>query len=175
MRMLMITNLFPPAYIGGAEVSNYYVCQGLMRRGLSCSVLTVNNRMPRNMDQWYEYDSLRVHRVDFFTRARHAATDVFDSRVYWAVRRELQRLKPDIVHIGNVSGSTLAPYLACRSLGVPVVNVLHDLWLLCANNMLYRSDGTSCNPAEKRAYCQQCYRRYDYWGNILFRRWVFKS
>src|SRR3989304_5966112 len=169
MRVLLITNLFPPAYMGGAEISNYYVCQGLIRRGIECSILTINNRMPRNEDQWYEYDGLPIHRVDFFTRARRNVTDVVDLRVYQAVRREIQRLKPDLVHVANVSGATLAPYVACRSLNVPIVNILHDLWLLCANNMLYRADGTSCNPAEKHVRCKQCYRRSDYWGNILYR------
>ena len=175
MRVLFITNLFPPGYTGGAEISNYYVCQGLIRRGATCSILSVHNRMPRTADTWYDYDGLPVHRVDFFTRVREALTDVFDGRVYQAVRREIQRFKPDIVHIGNVSGSTLAPFAACQSLHVPVVNILHDLWLLCANNMLYRADGTTCNPAAKRSRCQHCYRRYDYWGNIPYRRAVFKA
>ncbi|MCX7902269.1 MAG: glycosyltransferase, partial [Burkholderiaceae bacterium] len=51
------------------------------------------------------------------------------------LQRELERVQPDLVHIHNVSGATLAPHLACQAAGLPVVSTLHDLWLLCPNNM----------------------------------------
>jgi len=98
---------------------------------------------------------------------------VVDGRVYLTVWHELRRLKPDLAHIMNVSGATLAPYLACQNAHIPVVNTLHDLWLLCPNNMLYRKDGTLCNPSLSTGSCGQCYRRYDFWGNIPYRRRVF--
>jgi glycosyltransferase involved in cell wall biosynthesis len=75
----------------------------------------------------------------------------------------------------NMSGATLAPYVACRRAGTPVVNMLHDLWLLCPNNMLYRADGSLCNPAEGHGRCRQCFRRYDFWGDIPYRRSVFAA
>jgi len=80
-----------------------------------------------------------------------------------------------LVHIHSVSGTTLAPYLACRAVGIPVVNTLHDLWLLCPNNMLYRNDGTYCDPGVSPRGCSDCFRRYDFWGNIPNRRSVFAA
>jgi glycosyltransferase involved in cell wall biosynthesis len=53
------------------------------------------------------------------------------------------------------------------------VVTLHDLWLLCPNNMLYRGDGLLCDPAEPTKHCRKCFRRYDFWGAIPCRRWVF--
>jgi glycosyltransferase involved in cell wall biosynthesis len=175
MRLLMITNTFPPAYTGGAEVSNYHTCRELIHRGIECSILFVNARMPEPVDTWYELDSIPVHRVNFDTEQRRPIKDIFDWRVYRAVRAELQRLTPDLVHITNVSGATLAPYVACRTVGIPVVNTLHDLWLLCPNNMLYRRDGSFCDPREKPSGCQDCFRRYDFWGDISHRRQVFAA
>jgi glycosyltransferase involved in cell wall biosynthesis len=55
---------------------------------------------------------------------------------------------------------------------VPVVNTLHDLWLLCPNNMLLRQDLTQCDPYSNHA---ACYRRYDFWGNVPRRRSVFAA
>jgi glycosyltransferase involved in cell wall biosynthesis len=175
MRVLFLTNTFPPGYTGGAEIANYHACRGLIRQGVRCSILVVNNRMAEPSDEWYELGGISVHRVDFHTEKRRPVTDVFDSRVYRAVRAELHRLKPDLVHIQNVSGATLAPYIACRTMGVPVVNTLHDLWLLCPNNMLYRHDGSFCDPTQNPTECGNCFRRYDFWGHIPHRRAIFRA
>ncbi len=175
MRVLVVANTFPPAYVGGAEVVNYHACRGLIRRGIDCSLLILNNRMDSFVDDWYELDNIPVHRVYFRTPRRRAWTDVFDRRVYRMVLAELRRLRPDVVHIHNVSGATLSPYMACRTAGIPVVNTLHDLWLLCPNNMLYRSDGSFCDPKQYPLGCNACFRRYDFWGNIPYRRTVFAA
>jgi len=145
----------------------------LMRRGVDCSLLVLNNRQPQALDEWYDFDGIPVHRIHYATEKRTAWRDVFDVRIYRAVRKALLTIQPDLVHIHNVSGATLAPYVACRTVGVPVVNTLHDLWLLCPNNMLYRSDGSFCDPRGNSRTCAQCFRRYDYWGDIPNRRKVF--
>lgn len=175
MRVLVLANTFPPDYTGGAEVVNYHACRGLIRRGIDCSLLIVNNRMGRSINEWYELDRIPVHRVYLQTRWRRAWTDIFDWRIYRMVQVELCRLKPDLVHIHNVSGATLAPYVACRTLGIPVVNTLHDLWLLCPNNMLYKNDGSFCDPVDNPRGCHKCFRRYDFWGNVPYRRAIFAA
>ncbi|MFN8596717.1 MAG: glycosyltransferase [Anaerolineae bacterium] len=175
MRVLFITNVFLPAYTGGAEVSNYHTLRGLIRRGVTCEMLFVNNRMARTTEDWYELDGIPVHRFDFFTRRRTALGDVFDPRIYRTVQAELKRFRPDIVHVQNVSGATLAPYVACHAAGVPVVNTLHDHWLLCPNNMLYREDASLCDVTESRGRCAHCFRRYDFWGDVPYRRAVLAA
>lgn len=174
MRVLFIVSTFPPGYTGGAEVANYATCRGLLRQGVDCSILVLNNRISERADEWYELDGIPVHRVTHRT-PRSALTDVFDWRIYRIIQAELRRLRPDLVHVHNVSGTTLAPYLACRAGGVPVVNTLHDLWLLCPNNMLYRQDGSYCDPRQNPLGCSRCFRRYDFWGNIPRRRQVFAA
>ena len=174
MRVLFIVPTFPPGYTGGAEVANYATCRGLIRQGVDCSILVLNNRVSEWVDEWYELDGLPVHRVAH-RMPRSAWTDVFDWRIYRTTVAELRRLRPDLVHFHNASGMTLAPYLACRALGIPAVNTLHDLWLLCPNNMLYRQDGSFCAPSQSPPGCSRCFRRYDFWGNIPRRRQVFAT
>jgi glycosyltransferase involved in cell wall biosynthesis len=175
MHVLFLLNFFPPDYVGGAEISAYHTCRGLFDKGMTCSVLVVNNRLSEDKNESYELNGIQVRQVGFQRRNRWAWRDVFDWRIFRTVRTELRRLKPDLVHIHNVSGATLAPYVACRMMGVPVVNTLHDLWLLCPNNMLYRQDGSFCDPARYPKVCQKCFRRYDFWGNIPHRRAIFAA
>jgi glycosyltransferase involved in cell wall biosynthesis len=174
MRILFVANTFPPAYTGGAEIASYHACRGLLRVGVDCSVLVLNSRASESLDEWYALDGIPVHRV-VYGRLRNALTDVVDGRLYRVVRAELRHFRPDVVHVQNISGATLAPFLACRLAGVPVVNTLHDLWLLCPNNMLYRANGTFCDPKADSRTCRDCFRRYDFWGNIPFRRRVFAT
>ncbi len=175
MRVLFITNTFPPGYTGGAEVANYHTCQGLMQRGLTCSFLSINHRMLHQSDEWYELDNIPVHQVHFKFNKPSRLRDLFDQRIYRVVLAELQQVKPDIVHIMNVSGSSLAPYMACRRMRIPVVNTLHDLWLLCPNNILYQQDGRQCDSLTGSKRCQNCFRRYDFWADVPYRRKIFAA
>ncbi len=173
MRILIFTNFFPPDYVGGAEVSIYHSCRGLMTRGVVCSVLTVNHRQAERADAWFDFDGLPVHRVRFDTRLPGGS--VFDPRVYRAVRREIAALQPDVVHIHHVSGASLAPFVAARSLGVPVVNTLHDLWLICPCNMRLQADGSYCDPKRWPNGCGNCWRQNDYWAAVPRRHQIFQT
>jgi glycosyltransferase involved in cell wall biosynthesis len=174
MRVLVVTNYFPPHHMGGAEVSVFHTCLGLRDRGVDVSVLVVNARMRDRRDLQQTDQGVPIHRITYQTPwFNHPFWQTFDPRVYSSVLQEVQRQQPDVVHVHNVSGATLAPFVACRRLGVPVVLTLHDHWLLCPNNMLYKGDGTVCDPAEKTLACGQCFRRYDYWADLPWRRRVF--
>ncbi len=56
----------------------------------------------------------------------------------------IRHFHPDIVHVHNFF-PTLSPsvYDACREVGVPVVQTLHNYRLMCANGLVFR-DGKSC-------------------------------
>jgi glycosyltransferase involved in cell wall biosynthesis len=170
-RVLFVTNNFPPDYTGGAEVSLYHTCRGLMAGGVACRILHVNNRRRTSDDAYQDVDGIPVHRVQYGTR--WPWQDIVDRRVVDAVRREIRAFSPDLVHIHNVSGASLAPFVACEQETVPAVCTLHDHWLLCPNNMLYRQDGHICDPAAHPVRCGHCLRGYDYWADVPGRRTLF--
>jgi len=174
MRILAITNYFPPRYMGGAEISAYNTCLGLLDRGSELSVLMVHARSTERRDRHYSIQRIPVHQVTFSRPLfDHPFLQAFDPRVYRTVAAEIERVQPDLVHVHNVSGATTAPLVACHRLGTPAVLSLHDHWLLCPNNGLYKGDGLSCDPSKEPARCGECFRRYDFWGNIPGRRRVF--
>lgn len=149
-------------------------CHGLLQRGVKAAVLAINGRMPQARDRYRDVQGVPVHEVTFIPYLLDGSVaQTFDPRVYRQVLAEVRRFQPDLVHIHNVSGASLAPFAACRRLQVPVVLTLHDLWLLCPNNMLYQEDGTLCDVTTRPSGCSQCFRRYDFWANIPQRRKVF--
>ncbi len=173
MRILVVHNHFVHSYFSGAEVAVYNFCRKLIGLGHDCLLLVVNNRGPKFVDEFYELDGIPVHRIDLPT-VRTPWSDTFDMRIFRIVLKEIQRVKPDIVNVQSLSGSTLAPYAACDWAKVPVIGNLHDHWLLCANNMLYRKDGSLCDPGIGLGRCANCFTRYDFWADIPFRRLVFR-
>lgn len=173
-RILLITNYFPPHYTGGAEVVVYNSCLGLRQRGVDASVLMINARMTQGQDVWRDMEGVPVHEMTFRPHVLHSRfLQAFDPRVYNAVLKELRRCRPALVHIHNVSGTSLAVFAACAHLDIPVVSTLHDQWLLCPNNMLYRADGSLCPAATPPQSCRHCFSRYDFWADIPYRRAVF--
>jgi glycosyltransferase involved in cell wall biosynthesis len=171
VKIVFLSHTFVPDYVGGAEVSLYHTCRGLQARGHDCVVLTVNSRGRERADQWYEVDGIPVHRLTWITKKRRPLTDLFDARLYAPLRRDLQRLQPDIFHLHNVAQATLAPFVAARATSTPTVCTLHDHWLLCPANMLYRADGTLCDPSQQpEGRCGHCYQRYEFWADLPQRR-----
>jgi glycosyltransferase involved in cell wall biosynthesis len=173
MRVLTISNYFPPSDVGGAEIAAHNTCYGLRQQGVDVSVLAITARAHRREDSHYTINGIPVHRVSIPKSVPSRYLQAFDPRVYREVRGELHRTAPDLVHIHNVSGASLAPFLACRLRGLPAVLTLHDHWLLCPNNLLLRKGGALCNPTECNSASRQCFRRYDFWASIPRRRQVF--
>lgn len=176
MRVLHITNFFPPYRTGGAEVAAYNSCLGMRRRGFECAVLCIHARQP-TVERQYRISGIPVRQIFRRERVRWAWRDVLSPWVYRRVKAEIRRFRPDVVHTHNVSGMSLAPFAASQHAGVPVVATLHDHWLLCPNNMLYQQDASPCDPtyAVSRRQCGRCFREYDFWGNIPYRRRVFEA
>lgn len=176
MRVLHITNFFPPFRTGGAEVAAYNSCLGMRRRDIECAVLCIHERQSP-VERTYRVSGIPVRQVFRRGRTRWAWRDVFSPWVYSLVKAEIGRFKPDLVHTHNVSGMSLAPFVASQRAGVPIVATLHDHWLLCPNNMLYQKDASPCDPAYavSRGQCGRCFREYDFWGNIPYRRRVFEA
>ena len=175
MKALLISNFFPPNEVGGAEISAFYSAQGLIARGLRFHVLVVNARAPADEACEERYQDIPVSRRRYQYLGRNAWRELFDRRVYRDTLAVLRRVRPDIVHAHNITGASLAPLLACRRAGIPVVQTLHDLWALCPNNMMYRHGQPPCmiGPGQRRN-CGACARHLEWWADVPARRIVFR-
>lgn len=175
MKALLISNFFPPSEVGGAEISAFYSAQGMMARGAQFHVLVVNARAPADeyCEDWYQ--GIPVSRYRYQYQGRNRWRELFDRRVYRATLTVLRRVRPDLVHAHNITGASLAPLLACRRAGIPVVQTLHDLWALCPNNMMYRRGQPPCmiRPGQRRT-CGACARHLEWWADVPARRVVFR-
>src|SRR5690606_22558241 len=114
--------------------------------------VAVLSLVPEKVFEETEVDGVKVYRAglkNFYwpygkqrpAIAKRLAWHVRDSynramRAY--VREVLQREKPDVVSCHNLAGWSIAVWDEIHQNGVPIVQVLHDMYLLCANSNMFR-------------------------------------
>jgi glycogen synthase len=137
VRVLVVTNMYPPHHLGGYELSCQDVLRRWSRRGHHVSVLTTDFRVPDagpgNDDgipvcrelEWYWRDHA-------FLRPRLPTRFAIERRNQRRLKAALQRERPDVVsvwHLGGMSTSLLTTLVRRKT---PVVHVICDEWPIYA-------------------------------------------
>ena len=168
MKILQISSLYPPTIIGGAEQSAKVISEALAALGHELHVVTLQEP-GKDFTGSDSASPVTVHRVplanlywpwDGAGKTRSASAKAiwhgFDTSNEVMVRRVVsivQRVQPDIVLTHNVQGFSTAIMPAIKRLNVPLVHVIRDYALLCAQTSLYRN-GRACGVCDKR--CTPC-------------------
>lgn len=140
MRVLVVSALYPPEVIGGAEITLASICDALVARGHEMVVLTVGGAaadyvmpsgvrvMRRRIPNLYPALPLRPHgRV---ARAAWHGLDAFNPGGYRLVRRAIAEVRPGLLFTDLLSGFSASAWLAGRHAGVPVLQRVCDAYLL---------------------------------------------
>jgi glycosyltransferase involved in cell wall biosynthesis len=154
MRILLVSNLYPPHVIGGAEVVAHRQAQGLAARGHEVSVFAGawGAGAPRaGTLECDRVDSLRIYRMgldppDPISRFLNGHAT---ARLAAILRTE----RPEVVHLHNVIGLGVDCISTAGRLGARVVVTLHDPWGICFRQTLTRQDGSLCQNTEECALC----------------------
>lgn len=143
MRILVLTDLYPPHVLGGAELSCQGHSEALRARGHEVVVLTSrwSVELPIVEDgvhRLLHYDTtgladgkpklprsaLRLRRR--YDQVRRAASL---ERNYGLARRVALAVRPDVAYVWHLGRVSIAPLLAVQDAGIPAVIRLPDYWL----------------------------------------------
>jgi len=111
---------------------------------------------------FYSRNNSELNEMSKFQKLFLPVNTIFNFRTYRDIKRIIKREKIDIVHVHNTL-NLISPsvYYAALSLGVPVVQTVHNFRLLCPGATFYR-DGHICEDCvEKGLWCaikHNCYR-----------------
>lgn len=159
MRVLLISNGYPPRELAGIELYTARIARGLAARGHEVRVLC----RTRGLDQ-REYtvldevvDGVPVRRiVHDFLDARALADFDRNGRVEQLVADSLAAWRPHVAHVQHVLGlSALLPALLAEA-GVPTALTFHDYWWLCPRVTLVDWQGRPCSGPATGADCATC-------------------
>lgn len=158
MKICLISNLYPPNVLGGAEVSVKKVSEELVKKGHEVIVITtpfsendveiingvkIYQVKPLNLYEIYHHPNQSMllkplwHIIDLW--------NPYDERI---IENILKTENPDIVHIHNFKGLSLSSFAPAKSLKIPLVFTAHDYSLVCMRANLLNSSGEICkNPS----------------------------
>lgn len=149
LRIAVVSNLYPPAVIGGAERSVARTVEELIRLGHEVHVMTLRSR-ERSSEVGPGPAITEVDdRLPYY--AFDGASRAVTSRAIWHIcesfgsiadqfRDHLVEISPDVVWTNGLASFGCSPWRACKALGLPVVHTVRDYYSLCARSTLYRGD-----------------------------------
>ena len=167
MKILQVIHGYPMRYNAGSEVYTQTLCQGLAERH-EVHVFT------REEDPFAPDFRVRAERDPDDRRvALHVVNNPRNRDRYRepGIDRRfagiLDRLRPDVVHVGHLSHlSTSLPFEAA-SRSIPVVHTLHDYWLMCPRGQFMQTSPrdprdlwAACDGQEDRKCAERCYARH---------------
>jgi glycosyltransferase involved in cell wall biosynthesis len=130
MRIQIISNLFPPHFLGGYEILCAQVCQELARRGHRVTVLTSIHGLKGGV---VEREPLRVYRLLRLYLPFEKPAGLMRGRRWWFGRHNYRRAaevisqeRPEIIFIWSQCRLTLGAARAAQDSGVPVAYTFND-------------------------------------------------
>lgn len=162
MKICLISNLYPPYVIGGAEVIIEKIAIELVNSGNEVLVISTN---PKGKKQVEERDGVKIYRINplnFYnlynyqehsgiTRAMWHGADLWNPDSYFSVINILKKENPDIVHIHHFKGLSASVFSAVKNINIPLVFTAHDCSLICPRTALLHANGEICT--EKNVLC----------------------
>ncbi|MEJ6022110.1 glycosyltransferase family 4 protein [Ramlibacter sp. PS4R-6] len=161
MKALVVSALYPPRQVGGAEKIAQVVTEGLAAAGHDCVVLTT---MPGWGAQRSRVNGIDVHSIGLRNLYwPHERRDrMFPAKPLWhalerynplmgrQVARILDSERPDVVHTHSLTGFSCAAWHEVKARGIPLVHTLHDYSLMCPRTSMFQ-DGRNCD-----GQCRTC-------------------
>jgi glycosyltransferase involved in cell wall biosynthesis len=155
MKILIISTLYPPHVIGGAEKAAAELAEALVRHGHVVVVVSLHPGVSEVVEDW---NGVRVYRLPLdnfywpfggkekpsrFYRLAWHLREVSNPVAARRIGKILDAEKPDVVNTHNVCGFSLAAWREVKRRKVRLVHTIHDCYLLCSRSVLFRN-GSNC-------------------------------
>jgi glycosyltransferase involved in cell wall biosynthesis len=155
----MVSSLWPPTVMGGAELYASELADRLRSRGATvgavtlgveaADVVTAVTPFAYRIDEYADQGRLR--------RAAFHVADLYRIAARRALTDAIRSFRPTVVHTHAVAGLSTAALTTPTAVGVAHVHTLHDYWLVCQRSTLVRRDGTGCE-----SICRSC----ELWSDV---------
>lgn len=127
LRLLVISNLYPPFYLGGYELGCHDVVERLRERGHSVAVLTSTYGASGERRDGHIYRHLPFRCVP--DRRSRLGLLRSEWKQHAALHRALRACRPDVVYVFSLYGVSHGLMLAAQRTGRPVVYAFSGEWL----------------------------------------------
>lgn len=159
MRICMVSNLYPPYVLGGAELYVQHIAKKLSAEH-EISIITtapfgagnasVSNLEVEGKEAIYRFYPLNLYSAynyalkPIFIKPIWHLFDVWNPHVYIFVKEVLKREMPEVVHVHNFKGMSASVFSAANDLGIPIIHTVHDYDLICPKTTMLTRTNASC-------------------------------
>ncbi|MGZ8932715.1 MAG: glycosyltransferase family 4 protein [Halobacteriota archaeon] len=155
----MVSNLYPPYVLGGAELYVQQIAKKLSAKH-DISIITTapfgtDNASVSNLEVKGKETIYRFYPLNLYSAYNYALKptfikpiwhlfDVWNPHVYIFVKEVLKREMPEVVHVHNFKGMSASVFSAANDLGIPIIHTVHDYDLICPKTTMLTRTNASC-------------------------------
>jgi len=162
MKVLYITNGFPPQRWAGTETYTANIANAVKNRGISVQVLCcgVWAEGPQYWNGHIDdiYNNVSVRRINLnWTKLSDPASHLFDNPIVSEyLDQYLHNIKPTIVHVTSCETLSASIFNVVKRRRIPLVLSITDFWFLCPKIKLLSSNNENCDGNKTSWECQKC-------------------
>jgi glycosyltransferase involved in cell wall biosynthesis/MoaA/NifB/PqqE/SkfB family radical SAM enzyme len=167
MKILKVIHGYPMRYNAGSEVYSQTLCQGLADRHEVHVFTREEDSFAPDYRVRTETDPddarITLHLVNNPRNKDRYRVPGIDQRF----AELLDRLRPDIVHVGHLNHLSTSLLAEAASREIPIVYTLHDYWVMCPRGQFMQTFPTdpqnlwaACDGQEDKKCAERCYSRY---------------
>ena len=156
MNICYISNLYPPAVLGGAEIMVEKMAKKLAKDDNQVTVITTS---PDEDEHIVHEDNMTIYQINTtklypvykqteaspIKKPLWHILDLWNENTLKRIKEIIQNKNIDIIHINNYKGLSLSCFKAGHDLGIPVIFESHDFSLICPRANLIRGNNTLCD------------------------------
>ncbi|MCJ8347136.1 glycosyltransferase family 4 protein [bacterium] len=153
MKILMISNLFPPYVLGGAEIFAYELTSSLAKKHEVLVVSTCDHDQ-KNQFAIEDFEDFKVLRFFpknaywLFNRKKRSILqkalwhliDYFNFHSYFSLIKIIQEFQPDIIHTHNVDGFSASVWYAAKKCKTKLIHTAHDGHFVCPQALFFHKN-----------------------------------
>ncbi len=137
MRILVLSDLYPPYYKGGHEIQCEFMVNSFREHGHEVFVLTCNQGAKDRMGEKQVFRKL-YSTIPFSPKKKSRINGInllikeaILSRLnFFITKKMIIRIKPDIVYSGQLSGISVFPIKAIQKYSVPIIHHVGNYYLI---------------------------------------------
>ena len=153
MKILLVSTLYKPFEIGGAERSTRLIAQGYKSMGYNVEILTTSNTNEVRFVDGIKVRYLKLTHIFWRYDSKHVGTI---KKVLWRIlepinilnirrlRKVIRDISPAVIHTNNIAGIGPVIWRVSKRMNIRVIHTARDYYLLCAKSGMYRK-GCACS------------------------------
>lgn len=154
MRILIINDYYVS---GGTEVQCLNEKDILEKKNDECYIITFDNKFAKTNDKYWINIPLKNKNIyKFYNKI------FFNYFLYKKLRKIIEKIKPDMIHINNLHLSPIAQYKSLKDYNV--IRTLRDYSVICPKLTCIYNDYSVCMGSKRNNCCDICMR-----GSIEFK------